>query len=1253
MSNQLISYVSFGEQTQYGDLLIVNAAFAFYPSGHESWISQPLLVTPTSPITFNFIDDFVELASVRLDFTPLQRPITSLSLSDFSSFGDLSIRNTAQVFNPVAISAIAPSVVKVLTSPPISFDLTAVDVATPAIHLTFDGASVVTLSGFSTTTFGLPLFPHSIDFAGEGVDAYAQRTFFVQPRPPFVFDFVDTSPAVQAIHLTFTGELVNRLYGLDSFSSGYTKVENAALGVLFLGVGDTLNFGAKLVVSKNAVARNIEFNLFYGPATAVPAIQFSFADGRTFIVDGIHVPTTFGYLSITHRLRIAPTGYESLIFGATEYLGGDKVTLPQSFDSLEVGLPDVSYPRIRLIGTKFEAYGEFAVVHYVIPTDQQVVFDGTEDVRWGVIDLSHFLRYLTNLSAGAHVTISQLYVSRSPRYIDFDGAFLHTFIPGFPVVGRPKRIELVSFVEQSKYGTFVVDIVTIDPIGIDSTIISPIDIRNNARVVTIGKLDSSTFGQFYFNNPQYIDFTLYATIQDTPFGVPYVRNRNVIVQPAGSVFTRFASSFADVVYAGIAFSIDGVDSFVTSAFPNYFSVTHFVRNIFVNGVDVGFASNRFAIFLTGRAFRPDSAGDSLTVSDIDVENLRTISRLTGADVSLLEAVRVSFTPIVTQLYSSRESLFVGTPFISFDPQIIAPAPLDSFAFTDVKSLVLPPQTIKPFNAREFSQYGNLTAIVRGIWPRGKTMTEWPPYNFVIDLWTKYAVFNGVDALLCGRVVLRDSTQYIMFMRLSKTIVSQNLRVWNVLPNPPSEQMFAVRGDDVFKAGSVRTWFPMIAFKGFVTATSGTYKISSNVIKFANLSYDSISMTSFGTPWLTGGFNGISLDSNESNGLMTQLGTLRVTPHTIWMRLDAPEQAIRNHGGIGYEIVNYIDTPNNTQFPLFGIFSARGGTHTAHFEGVDFSAVNNLANVESTIRYTYPTPSQFSRFGYFRIVAPRTKTIDFSYCGEDVSVVGAPYVELYDKSVVLQSTTPLAFGNTVVRNWIQIAQVSGKSYTVFGDNNPLIYHYPRGPKMQGYDATQFGTTWVDYYVRYSHVSGFDSLATYSTDYFQRMRVENKTRYVKSYPGNRFSMYGTFNVAGLPATVLMYGTCPPCVPSVKVVASLHRTVDVASVGNVTSVSPVVVYRSTDIAFIYPPTSDRASVVYPAIHLSFGSDARPIRMWGSACEQTGQVDVYNTASSLFVESVDSFRVGRMRVVSDRVLFDLSATASGTPPIELVFGI
>lgn len=97
----------------------------------------------------------------------------------------------------------------------------------------------------------------------------------------------------------------------------------------------------------------------------------------------------------------------------------------------------------------------------------------------------------------------------------------------------------------------------------------------------------------------------------------------------------------------------------------------------------------------------------------------------------------------------------------------------------------------------------------------------------------------------------------------------------------------------------------------------------------------------------------------------------------------------------------------------------------------------------------------------------------------------------------------------------------------------------------------------------------------------------------------------------------------------------------------------YRSTDIAFIYPPTSDHASVVYPAIHLSFGSDARPIRMWGAACEQTGQVDVYNTASSLFVESVDSFRVGRMRVVSDRVLFDLSTTASGTLQIELVFGI
>jgi len=101
------------------------------------------------------------------------------------------------------------------------------------------------LRGFSTTAFGLPLFPQSVDFAGKGVDTYAQRTFLVQPRPPFVFDFVDDSPAVQAIHLTFTGELVSRLYGLDSFLVVTLKLKCCTWHSI-LGAGDTLNFGTKL-----------------------------------------------------------------------------------------------------------------------------------------------------------------------------------------------------------------------------------------------------------------------------------------------------------------------------------------------------------------------------------------------------------------------------------------------------------------------------------------------------------------------------------------------------------------------------------------------------------------------------------------------------------------------------------------------------------------------------------------------------------------------------------------------------------------------------------------------------------------------------------------------------------------------------------------------------------------------------------------------------------------------------------------------
>jgi hypothetical protein len=238
-------------------------------------------------------------------------------------------------------------------------------------------------------------------------------------------------------------------------------------------------------------------------------------------------------------------------------------------------------------------------------------------------------------------------------------------------------------------------------------------------------------------------------------------------------------------------------------------------------------------------------------------------------------------------------------------------------------------------------------------------------------------------------------------------------------------------------------------------------------------------------------------------LFTQWGKPRVTPHTIWCRLDTPEQAILNHPGNRFHELDGSNPGNNDSVgPWWGNAFVSDGAprylrqyHTTGYNPSQAAGgwVPVNTNIESTIRFIYPSGTKQTKFGY-----PEFPFLKDLWAGNIVfTQMGEPSVafpEGWTWTVYVYASLGVAtkWGSHRAELLNRPIYMVGSSMTQWGNNTPMV-HFPRIVYPQGLNATQFGDNKPTYRIRNLYVEGFEGfISEYDLDFFaDQMRVRWKT------------------------------------------------------------------------------------------------------------------------------------------------------------------
>jgi hypothetical protein len=281
--------------------------------------------------------------------------------------------------------------------------------------------------------------------------------------------------------------------------------------------------------------------------------------------------------------------------------------------------------------------------------------------------------------------------------------------------------------------------------------------------------------------------------------------------------------------------------------------------------------------------------------------------------------------------------------------------------------------------------------------------------------------------------------------------------------------------------------------GFDATLFGTADVYSNGILMEN----GIKLTKeLGTPTVQLARRTISVDQGINN--LIAMGTPRLSPHTIYAVLEAPQQAMNNHRVGNLHAVN-SDSGSRQAGEVFG--RARVWIHNPYLNVQGIWPRNDYGTprVQLKRRYLEVKGIQAYRFGWHNI-GDGTQEIK-SQPNNLFTVFGRPGITLAkEKNVQLRITGINAslYGRPVVEFFHRTIKPSGYNALAMGSSRggtlymPQSLHVgPRRPTIPvGTLMEKFGTTYIGLKVRDIQVRGF--IATVigydPTNFKERMRVE---------------------------------------------------------------------------------------------------------------------------------------------------------------------
>lgn len=874
------------------------------------------------------------------------------------------------------------------------------------------------------------------------------------------------------------------------------------------------------------------------PPTAIPTIG-SISNSQRFVGPYGYDLATVGelpFVSLAIRYLTA-FGFRPTAFGVNQLLQGDAPFGAKGWQQTRYGQPTVIEWSRKIRPLNFNAkFTEWGSHEIYLDVPRYLVASGIEGTQWGTQVIHHFIQniYQHYPEGGNHFGLPQ-------------------------AIFRNRRIYPTWFI-ASQYGNAVVsrDVALFLPSILSFGAGIP-DVRWG-NVAAPGGFSLTTFGTglWVSRSPRVINCNF--AVSTTEWGIPKLKNiRQYLVQyedpnwfrPYNRGFGQSASivnADREVFVVGWLSDRLGVGTNVLNAArqilplslqptsdPRIAFIAPYQRYVYPVGLNSLWISWYGAIYNDAFALYPTGISSTVVIPKVFYveSNKRFVKTHTGSDTQWGSHM-IAFRIRTVNVYLGKDFMKFGLDTLIglFEQHF----PIEGKDFGKVGTpVVLGPfkKEIRPRWYKGLDWFGY--PLVKNKIPQAFTQ-GWLSFDPGMSKhWVSFRVRSvvipgfGPDTMF-GRLSIKDRKQTVFMIGQSTFGMPTTHRIKNVLPDAPSEQIVLARGFSIFDIalGSSGAGRPVVQGmptpEGINSLKFGTLWIRKQgcVTKWEWPS----SQWSFGIPKLNPAQYIDLEDKSNLKNLHTQWGKPRVSPHTIWCRLDTPEQARLNHPGDPFhELDAYLEGLGSGVGPWWGnAFVSDGAPRylrpyhnltPPNQSRVIGGWVSSDLKIESSIRFIYPSGSKQSKFGY-----PSFPTIKELWAGNiQFTQMGEPSVgfpEGWTWIQYIQATMGVVsqWGTTRVELFNRSIYMTGSSMTQWGNNTPMV-HFPRIVYPQGLNASQFGDNKPTYRIRYLMAEGFDSfLSEYELEFLSsQLRVRWKTNPV-------YATASDMSRVGLPTIGLKY-------------------------------------------------------------------------------------------------------------------------------------
>ena len=793
----------------------------------------------------------------------------------------------------------------------------------------------------------------------------------------------------------------------------------------------------------------------------------------------------------------------------------------------------------RLDWSCFKAFADSRYETQVVPADGQYTFEP------GNAFISNYWRTVYGVGGHRADAYGTPWVSFYERVVRFSHDNYMTE-PGFPTIGYHREVEMLSPVTLARFGKPHVDLRRIlFESGIDSLEVSWPWISRSPRSVSPFSWAERAFGDAeVWNRLQFIEFQPPDTDPDTYRGVTFGRtwwfrvfNTRRVVRMSGLLATRFATTFADITLSGRAFVFSGHESHRFPPFRQWHLVAHYTRRVYMWGLD-SFRIVTFHRVFNNARLLSYFGRDSAQYGRLHIWRSLQIVRVWSIRDPQYGRPWVSFGTREVQIVTSRQSLQMPHIIVGHTPLWVEMEGLYSFRFTNLFSFARPIPTITPrWMPTEWWDL-RLVGVPRvhnvtpQVYPWGYSMLRMGERPMVSH-YTRYVDMQGWDSFRFENLLTIFRNRTVFMDGRSHFVLSQHHTVWNVDPDRPSTRLLGMEGQDSWEDGRPVVRGNVLFFEGRNSLRVGSWEVQNNGILFRAGNFPQQGMFQSSTFAVFGGERVVEMEGREP----LTLPKFRLTPHTIWMRLDTPAQARNNHPGpLFCEVDAFCDTYSPTPpWPWWGTarvwmpgdYPVRMGhsSNPAHWIRIR----PGQPRVENAIRTVSPDPLNSYAPGFFHLfTAGGTVRMWTGREFESNVEYGTPFVwDNGPRWAYLSGISGAEFGEHEVQNQHRPVYMQGLDATQYGNNHPMVYHWPRGFTPVDSDMTQWGVAWFSHSPRWLLLEGHDSFTTDWVRWRDRMNVWLWTRNLATYEGFQSDVFGRLSVTSGVNNILPYGFVRACI------------------------------------------------------------------------------------------------------------------------------